>query len=55
MEVNGKIRDVIAPNEKILLVIKQKGSKFKPDLTKRLQPDAFVVTDKRLLNFHPKG
>jgi len=55
MEVPDRAQDVLSPDERVLFVSKQKGSMFKPDLTKRLMPDTLIVTDKRILKFHPKG
>jgi hypothetical protein len=36
-------------------VAKQKGSKFKPDLGKRIFPGMIVLTDQRILRMQPKG
>jgi hypothetical protein len=45
----------IRTNEKILYQTKQKGSKFKPDLKKRMYPNMLFVTDRRILYFQPRG
>lgn len=54
-EMPKEAKDLIAPNEKMLYVAKQKGSKFKPDLTKRIFPEMIILTDRRILQIHPKG
>ncbi len=54
-EIPEEIRALISPDEKVLYVAKQKGSKFKPDLTKRAFPGMMVVTDRRILRMQPKG
>ena len=54
-EIPEEIKVLISPDEKVLYVAKQKGSKFKPDLTKRIFPGMMVVTDRRILRMQPKG
>ena len=54
-EIPKEVKELIAPNEKILYFSKQKGSKFKPDLKKRIYPDMIVLTDRRILHVHPRG
>lgn len=54
-EIPEEIKALISPDEKVLYVAKQKGSKFKPDLTKRIFPGMMVVTDRRILRMQPKG
>lgn len=54
-EIPDEIKALISPDEKVLYVAKQKGSKFKPDLTKRIFPGMMVVTDRRILRMQPKG
>ena len=54
-ELPEEIKTLISPDEKVLYVAKQKGSKFKPDLGKRVFPGMMVVTDRRILRMQPKG
>lgn len=54
-EIPKEVKDLIAPSEKVLYVAKQKGSKFKPDITKRIFPAMIVLTDRRIMQIHPKG
>lgn len=54
-EIPKEIKELIAPNETVLYVAKQKGSKFKLDLKKRIFPDMIVLTDRRILHVHPRG
>ena len=54
-EIPKEIKDLIIPNEKVLYVAKQKGSKFKPDFTKRIFPGMIILTDRRILRMQPKG
>jgi len=54
-EIPKEVKDFISPNEKVLYVAKQKGSKFKLDLGKRAFPGMIVLTDRRLLRMQPKG
>jgi len=54
-EIPKEVKDLIAPNEKVLYVATQKGSKFTPDLGKRLFPGMIILTDRRILQMQPKG
>lgn len=54
-EIPESVKALLAPNEKILYSSKQKGSKFKPDLKKRIFPDMLILTDRRILKVAPKG
>lgn len=54
-EIPKEVKELVAPNEKILYFSKQKGSKFKPDLKKRIYPDMIVLTDRRILHIQPRG
>lgn len=54
-EIPEAIKTLLAPNERILYSSKQKGSKFKPDLKKRIFPDMIFLTDRRILHIHPRG
>jgi hypothetical protein len=54
-EIPAEVKALFAPNEKILYQTKQKGSKFKPDLKKRMYPNMLFVTDRRILYFQPRG
>jgi len=54
-EIPKEVEELIAPNETILYIAKQKGSKFKPDLKKRFFPDMIILTDRRIIYIHPRG
>jgi hypothetical protein len=54
-EIPEQIQTLIAPNEKVLYISKQKGSKFKPDLKKRIFPNMIVLTDRRVIYINPRG
>lgn len=54
-EIPAAVKALFAPNEKILYWTKQKGSKFTPDLKKRIYPNMLFVTDRRILYFTPRG
>jgi hypothetical protein len=54
-EIPEEVKELVAPNETILYVAKQKGSKFKPDLKKRIFPDMIILTDRRIIHIHPRG
>jgi hypothetical protein len=54
-EIPEEVKALFAPNEKILYSTKQKGSKFTPDLKKRIYPNMLFVTDRRILYFRPRG
>jgi len=54
-EIPKEVKELVAPNERILYFSKQKGSKFKPDLKKRIFPDMIILTDRRMLHIHPRG
>lgn len=54
-EIPDEVKALFAPNEKILYWTKQKGSKFTPDLKKRIYPNMLFVTDRRILYFQPRG
>lgn len=54
-ELPEDVKSILAPGERVLYSAKQKGSKFKPDLKKRVYPDMIIVTDRRILHFHPRG
>ena len=54
-EIPESIKTLLAPDEKVLYTSKQKGSKFKPDLKKRIFPDIILLTDRRILYIHPRG
>lgn len=54
-ETPKEVKDIIAPCEKVLYVAKQKGSKLMPDITKRIFPAMVILTDRRVIQIHPKG
>lgn len=54
-ELPEEVQELVSPTETILYTAKQKGSKFRPDLKKRIYPDMIVLTDRRIIHVHPRG
>jgi hypothetical protein len=54
-EIPQQVREIIAPNENVLYVAKQKSSKFTSDIGKRLFPAMVVLTDRRIVQIYPEG
>lgn len=54
-DLPDKVKDLIASDERVLFVAKQKAGLISLDLTERLMPDMAIVTDIRLIHVHPKG
>lgn len=55
MEIPEQVKDIIAPNEKVLYVTKQKGSKLTSDIAKKLFPEMVILTDRRIVQIYPEG
>lgn len=54
-EIPEEIKNIIALNEKVLYVAKQKCSKFTSDIGKRLFPAMVILTDRRIVQIYPEG
>jgi hypothetical protein len=54
-EIPQQVREIIAPNENVLYVAKQKSSKFTSDIGKRLFPAMVILTDRRIVQIYPEG
>lgn len=54
-EIPEEVKNIIAPNEKVLYVAKQKRSKFTSDIGKRLFPAMVILTDHRIVQIYPEG
>jgi len=54
-EIPQQVREIIAPNENVLYVAKQKSSRFTSDIGKRLFPAMVILTDRRIVQIYPEG